>query len=193
MLVAVNALDSPPCIWVVVQAIWQFFVCCIFCSFNKYYSHTVLRNGLSVPDLYILERPFIFSSFSLLLYTSGRAGKIIQHACSDRSSAYYVRVSLSNSLLLNSLNSIMFAFVEQLEQSFQGTDIKCIVSLVRLSSIIQLSTGLKDNDFQYFGYPVVRYQSNMQASRLCFSNPEDGLQTVCEWEKAYSSFRMELI
>ena len=87
----------------------------------------------------------------------------------------------------------MLYFVEQLEQSLQGTNIKCIVSFVRLSSIIQLGTGLKNNDFQYFGYPVVRYQNNMQASRLCLSNPEDGLQTVCEWEKAYSSFRMELI
>ena len=70
----------------------------------------------------------------------------------------------------------MFEFAKEIEERHNNTDSECAVFVIQVSSIIDLSTRLKNNDDEFLGYPVIGYQNNMQAAGSCLSNPEDGLQ-----------------
>lgn len=51
----------------------------------------------------------------------------------------------------------MFEFAEEIEERHNSTDSECVVSVIQVSSIIDLSTGLKNNDDEFLGYPVIGY------------------------------------
>ena len=81
------------------------------------------------------------------------------HALSDLY-RYHCRISLSKLLLLISLNSLMFEFAEEIEERHNSTDSECAVFVIQVSSIIDLSTGLKNNDDEFVGYPVIGYHES---------------------------------
>ena len=76
----------------------------------------------------------------------------------------------------------MFEFAKEIEERHNGTDSECAVSVIQVSSIIDLGTALKNNDDEFLGYPVIGYHNNMKASGSCLSSPEDGLQTAWPWD-----------
>ena len=55
----------------------------------------------------------------------------------------------------------MFEFAEEIEERHNSTDSECDVSVIQVSSIIDLSMGLKNNDDEFLGYLVIGYQINM--------------------------------
>ena len=81
------------------------------------------------------------------------------HALSDlyRYNRRLSSLRLSNLLLLISINSLMFEFAEEIEERHNSTDSECVISVIQVSSIIDLSMGLKNNDDEFLGYPVIGY------------------------------------
>ena len=51
----------------------------------------------------------------------------------------------------------MFEFAEEIEERHNSTNSECVVSGIQVSSIIDLSMGLKNNDDDFLGYPMIGY------------------------------------
>ncbi|XP_077210594.1 L-gulonolactone oxidase 2-like [Tasmannia lanceolata] len=84
------------------------------------------------------------------------------------------------SLVVESIRAI-----ERTLEATQNPNGKCLQSTVQVAAILELGTGLKNNDegqFEFTGYPVIGNQSKMMASGSCLSSRDDGLQTVCPWD-----------
>jgi len=56
---------------------------------------------------------------------------------------------------------------------------RCFYSKAQYDRMMEKGTGLKNDGFQFWGYPVIGYQNNMQSSGSCLRSEGD---TACPWD-----------
>ena len=81
----------------------------------------------------------------------------------------------------------MFEIAEEIEERHNSTDSECAVSVIQVSSIIDLSTGLKNKDDEFLGYPVIGYQFSPIRITCRLLDPvsialRTDCKTVCPWD-----------
>ncbi|KAM7260752.1 hypothetical protein ACFE04_026227 [Oxalis oulophora] len=66
---------------------------------------------------------------------------------------------------------------EEIQESTNDANGKCLVATFITSTLLTLAFGLTNN-----GYPIIGYQNYLQSSGACLTSIEDGLITACAWD-----------
>nr|GMD81731.1 probable L-gulonolactone oxidase 6 [Ipomoea batatas] len=71
---------------------------------------------------------------------------------------------------------------EEVQESRNDADGKCANAITTRVTTEAVGNGLKNNGYNFTGYPVIGYQNRMQSSGSCLDSKEDGLRTACIWD-----------
>ncbi|EOA13132.1 hypothetical protein CARUB_v10026149mg [Capsella rubella] len=72
--------------------------------------------------------------------------------------------------------------LEEIDESLQDANIKCMRAELVSSFMFSISYGLTNNGIIFTGYPVIGMQNRMMSSGSCLDSRNDGLITACPWD-----------
>eukprot|EP00256_Glycine_max_P025061 XP_003548404.2 probable L-gulonolactone oxidase 6 [Glycine max] len=81
-----------------------------------------------------------------------------------------------------SLASVFIRTTEEIQESTNDANGKCIVASTASNTLITAAYGLTNNGIIFAGYPIIGFQNRLQSSGSCLDSLQDALITTCAWD-----------